>query len=108
MSHSRITVTVPARVATPRGSIWAAEAAVWLMHKLGAAAHALGEPRSRREAARSAAQLLRLAAEVEPEQPALSAELRGIAMHVSSVEQAQASRPLAGLAMAPAAQGSVA
>ncbi len=107
-SNSRITVTVPARVAAPRGSIWAADAAVWLMHKLGAAVHALGEPRSHREAARSAAQLLRLAAEVEAEQPALSSELRGIAMHVSSVEQAQAPGRSAGFAMTPAAPGSAA
>lgn len=108
MSHTRITVTVPARVATPRGSIWAAEATVWLMHKLGAAAHALGEPRSRREAARSATQLRRLAAGVEAEQPALSAELRGIAMHLSSVEQAQATPALARLSIAPATPGSAA
>lgn len=33
MSTARITVTVPARMPAPRGAIWAADAAVWLMHK---------------------------------------------------------------------------
>lgn len=33
MSTPRITVTVPACVSAPRGAIWAADAAVWLMHK---------------------------------------------------------------------------
>lgn len=33
MSTARITITVPAPASAPRGAIWAADAAVWLMHK---------------------------------------------------------------------------
>ncbi len=42
MSTTRIQVMVPPAVTTPRGSIWAAEAAARLAHKLGAAVHGLG------------------------------------------------------------------
>jgi hypothetical protein len=67
-----IRTVAPPPVPVPRGALWAADAAVWILAHLR---------RLRRERAHPADDLLALARAIESDEPALAAELRGIAMH---------------------------
>jgi hypothetical protein len=75
MSVRTVRTIVPPPVAVPRGALWAADAAAWIIGLLRPLRPA------HREEVRPAEALLELAREVEAEEPALAAELRGIAMH---------------------------
>ncbi len=93
MSGQQHKVLVPPPINEPRGAVWAAAALVAIgelpgrrLQAMGAAFRGLrgrlaaGAPGSA-EHPRSEAELLALAREVEPESPALAAELRVFALH---------------------------
>ncbi len=84
MSTNHIKVMVPPPVRIPRAACFAGAAAAWLVRQAEAVAealHLLPQPDRRERHLRA------LAREVEPEQPALAAELRGIAMHWEAFER---------------------
>lgn len=75
-------VLVPVPVSCPRGARVAGAAAAWLLRAIDRIAAALHPP----------SDLRALASSVEREQPALAAELRGIAMHWESFQRTERSR----------------
>lgn len=72
MSNQQCKVLVPPPVAEPRAAAWAVAAWCWVQNSIESPVAA--------QPGRSAAELLALAHEVEPEAPSLAAELRRFAL----------------------------
>lgn len=90
MTPTVLKVSSPGAVSTPRGALWAADAAVHLIQLGEAAWRWLAGPGAAAEAPRSADALQRLASAVQREQPSLAWEVRAIARHLRTFESAPA------------------
>lgn len=99
MTRVHLTLPSPTPVSEPRGAVWAAAAALALLHAAGAALRAVAAPRAVADAPRSADDLHQLAGQVEREQPSLAWEVRAIARHLRTFETSPgASRQTTGAA----------
>ena len=86
MSPVKLKVLSSAPVPVPRGAVWAANAALFVLHGASAGWRWLATPRAAESAPRPADALLRLANQVEREQPSLAWEVRAIARHLHTFE----------------------
>ena len=76
MSSQHIRVLAPVPVKTPQGAIWAAQGAVWLARKLGAAGAAIWKALEEQGERRAARELHNAAQRWDQQDPALARALR--------------------------------
>lgn len=93
MSSQQCKVLVPPPVVMPRGAYWAVVVIsaigalpAFVLQAVGAGWRWLRSESGHLDRPRSAVELMALARSVEPESPALAAELRGFALHRGAAE----------------------
>jgi hypothetical protein len=77
-------VSMTNEIQAPRGAIWAADAAVFIIDLVGRCIDILKPESSALESCKNSVEVVQYAFEIEDAEPEMSRELKAIASHVSS------------------------